>query len=245
MLETMTDFQTYEPKVVLAVGAHADDIDFGASGSVAKWAKDGAEVHYLVLTDGCKGSADTTMTSEQLIALREKEQKDAADTLGAKEVHFLHYEDGALEVTQALKKDIVRIIRQVKPDTVVVMDPTMVYSSEMGFINHPDHRAAGQATLDAVFPLARDHLSFPDLYTKEKLEPHKVQHVLLVNLEKQNYFVDITDTFQTKVQALKKHSSQVPPVAVLTKMLEQRASATGSKTGSKYAEGFVRIDCMR
>lgn len=238
----MADLQQYTPSVVLAVGAHADDIDFGASGALASWAAAGAQIHYLVITDGSKGSADHTMTSENLIALREQEQREAAAIVGATAVHFLRYEDGMLEVTMPLKKDIVRVIRQVRPDTIVVMDPSMIYYSELNFINHPDHRAAGQATLDAIFPLARDHLSFPDLYTEEKLEPHKVQHVLLINLEKQNYFVDITTSFQAKIAALQKHSSQVPDVQALTDMLAQRASALGRKTGSQYAEGFIRID---
>lgn len=238
----MTDHSPFTPKVALMIGAHADDIDFGASGAVAKWAKDGAEVHYLVITDGSKGSSDASMTCEQLIATREQEQRDAAAHLGAKEVHFLHYEDAALEVTQALKKDLVRVIRQVKPDTIVVMDPTFIYSAERGFINHPDHRAAGQATLDAIYPMARDHLTFPDLLEQEHLEPHKVAHVLLINFEKQNYYVDITDVFETKVEGLCKHVSQIPNPATVRSMLEQWASTTGAKTGSKYAEGFVRID---
>jgi len=238
----MTERVHFDPKVVLMVGAHADDIDFGASGSVAKWAKDGAEVHYLVITDGSKGSSDPSITVEQLIAMREQEQRDAAATLGAKEVHFLHYEDAMLEITMGLKKDIVRIIRQVRPDTVVVMDPTFVYSSDMGFINHPDHRAAGQATLDAVFPLARDRLTFPDLLEKEQLEPHNVAHMLLINLRDQNYFVDITDVFETKIAGLLKHTSQIPDPAGVRAMLQTWASVAGARTGHKYAEGFMRID---
>lgn len=238
----MAEFSSYIPKVVLAVGAHADDIDFGAAGSIAQWTKQGAEVHYLVITDGSKGSADPAITTAQLIALREQEQREAASVLGVKAVHFLHYEDGLLEITMSLKKDIVRIIRQVQPDTVVVMDPTTVYFSDFNFINHPDHRAAGQATLDAVFPLARDHLSFPELYQTEKLAPHKVAHVLLINMAEQNYFVDISDTFETKLTALQRHVSQVPDVAQLTERLQSRAATLGRKTGSRYAEGFMRVD---
>ena len=238
----MTEHVHFDPKVVLMVGAHADDIDFGASGSVAKWAQEGAEVHYLVITDGSKGSSDPNMTGDQLVAIREQEQRDAAATLGAKEVHFLRYEDAMLEVTIGLKKDIVRVIRQVRPDTVVVMDPTMVYSADMGFVNHPDHRAAGQATLDAVFPLARDRLTFPDLLEKEQLEPHKVAHLLLINLHEQNYFVDISDVFETKVAGLLKHTSQVPDPDSVRSMLKSWASVAGAKTGHKYAEGFMRID---
>lgn len=235
-------FLDYTPQIVLAVGAHADDIDFGASGSVARWAKDGARVEYLVITDGSKGSADRTITKEALVARREAEQRAAAETLGAVNVHFLHYEDGALEVTQELKKDIVRIIRQVKPDTVVVMDPTMVYSAQFGFINHPDHRAAGQATLDAVFPLARDHLAFPELLDQAKLEPHKVAHLLLLNFEKQNCYVDITETFDVKVAALGKHVSQLTAPEAAYAMLRTRAEVTGQKAGCQLAESFVRLD---
>ncbi|HWB38687.1 MAG TPA: PIG-L deacetylase family protein [Candidatus Saccharimonadales bacterium] len=238
----MADFADYSPKVVLAVGAHADDIDFGASGSVAKWARDGADVHYLVITDGSKGTEDRSITSEELANLRQKEQRAAAKSLGAKEVHFLGYEDGALEVTQALKKDIVRVIRQVRPDTVVVMDPTFIYSTERGFINHPDHRAAGQATLDAIFPLARDHKTFPDLLTDEGLEPHKVEHVLLVNFEKQNFFVDITETLDAKIAALQHHASQISDMDMVRKWITERAEVVGKEAGVKYAESFVRLD---
>jgi LmbE family N-acetylglucosaminyl deacetylase len=233
--------QPYVPERVLAIGAHADDIDFGASGSIAAWAKAGAYIEYVVITDGCKGSADTSMTSEQLVKLREDEQRKAAEILGAKDVHFLGYEDGALEVTQKLKKDLVEVIRKVRPDTVIVMDPTMVYSSQIGFINHPDHRAAGQATLDAIFPLARDHLSFPELYASG-LEPHKVAHVLLVNLEKQNCYIDITDTFDLKLEGLCAHASQIPSTDKVREMLRTRAEKTGEQAGFNLAEGFVRID---
>lgn len=241
----MSNYTPFTPKVALMVGAHADDIDFGASGTVAKWAKQGVEVHYLVVTDGSKGAHNPEVTSEQLVAIREQEQREAAATLGAREVHFLHYEDAMLEVTLPLKKDIVRIIRQIKPDTVVVMDPTVAYSvyNGMALINHPDHRAAAQATLDAVFPLARDRLTFPDLLTEEHLEPHKVEHVLLINMRgEQTYYVDITDVFETKVQGLFKHASQVPDQAAARAMLEQWAATAGAKTGTKYAEGFVRLD---
>jgi LmbE family N-acetylglucosaminyl deacetylase len=236
------DHTPITPKVALMVGAHADDIDFGASGAVAKWAKDGAEVHYLVITDGSKGSDDPDMTPGELSAMREQEQRDAAETLGARGVHFLHYEDAMLEATLQLKKDIVRVIRQVRPDTVVVMDPTMVYSSEMGVINHSDHRAAGQATLDAVYPLARDRMTFPDLLQDENLEPHKVAHVLLINHNKQNYYVNITDVFETKIAGLLKHVSQVPDPDAARSMLKSWAAMAGGKAGTTYAEGFVRID---
>lgn len=233
--------EPYQPQVVLAVGAHPDDIDFGAAGSVAAWAKAGARVEYLVITDGSKGSPEQDMTSDQLIQLRQREQRDAAAVLGVQKVHFFDYEDGQLEVTMELKKRLVRLIREVRPDTVVVMDPTFVYSSEQGFINHPDHRAAGQATLDAVFPLARDHLSFPDLYA-EGLQPHKVAHLLLINLDKQNCFIDISETLEMKLTALCKHVSQIPDKARLIDMLKGRSRELGKQAGYRYAESYMRVD---
>jgi LmbE family N-acetylglucosaminyl deacetylase len=238
----MIKFEPLQPGVVLAVGAHADDIDFGASGTVASYAAAGAEIHYVVITDGSKGSTDPNMTKEELIAVRETEQRNAAQALGVREVHFLRYEDAMLEVTMQLKKDLVRLIRQIRPDTVIVMDPTVIYFADYNFINHPDHRAAGQATLDAVFPLARDHLSFPDLYLQEKLEPHKVAHLLLINMKEQNYYVDITTTFERKITGLMQHISQVPNQEQVISMLRQRASGLGAKIGAEYAEGFMRID---
>ena len=235
-------FPPLSPRVILAVGAHPDDIDFGASGSIAKWAREGAEVHYLVITDGSKGSSDGEMTTEKLIQTRQHEQREAAKTLGAHAVHFFDYEDAHLEVTMDLKKKITELIRRVKPDTVVVMDPTMVYIADQGFINHSDHRAAGLATLDAVYPMARDHLTFPDLMAKG-LPPHKVQHLLLMNLEKHNYLVDISDTLATKLEALAKHESQLPDPEGMRDMLTARAEKLGGLAGCRYAEAFVRVDC--
>ncbi|MEO7364432.1 MAG: PIG-L family deacetylase [Candidatus Saccharimonadales bacterium] len=150
-----------KPRIVLGVGAHPDDIDFMAAGSLAAFAAAGASVHYLILTDGSSGTADRSADSAALVTMRKAEQDAAAAAVGATSSRFLDYRDGQLEVTMELKRDIVRVIRELRPDTVITFDPTLAYFSPMGFINHPDHRAAGQATLDAVFPLARDHLSFP------------------------------------------------------------------------------------
>lgn len=239
-----TPFLDYTPQKVLVVGAHADDIDVTAGGTVAAWTQAGAGVEYLVITDGSKGSAEADMDSARLVRLRQAEQQAAAEILGAHKVHFLGYEDGLLEVTMDLKRDIVRVIREVRPDTVVVMDPTMIYSEEYGYINHPDHRAAGQATLDAVFPLARDHLSFPDLLTHDHLEPHKVSHVLLTHFNKQNCWVDISQTFDLKLTAMLKHASQVDNQQQMKDMLRTRAEHAGQQAGCRYAEGFVRIDTL-
>ncbi|MEJ0073518.1 MAG: PIG-L deacetylase family protein [Candidatus Saccharibacteria bacterium] len=197
------------PKSFLCVAAHPDDMEFGAAGTVAKFVAGGAKGYYLILTDASKGTADRTIEPKQLTALRQEEQRAAAGILGLEKVFFGDYEDGALEVTQDVKRDIVRAIREVKPEVVITMDPSFIYSAEYGFINHPDHRAAGQATLDAVYPLARDHLSFPELL-KEGLEPHKTATVLLTNFEKHGFLVDITDHMETKLKALGAHASQLP-----------------------------------
>jgi LmbE family N-acetylglucosaminyl deacetylase len=232
----------YTPKVVLAVGAHADDIDITAGGSLLRWAQEGAEVYYLILTDGSRGSSDTAATHENVASQRQADQRAAAEIVGAKDVFFLTYTDGELEVTMDLKRDIVRAIRRVKPDTVIVMDPSVLYSQARGIINHPDHRAAGQATLDAVYPLARDHLSFPEVAAEEGLAPHKVEHVLLTNFDTQDYYVDISEQFERKLDVVAAHASQFSDRNQMKGFLEPQAQALGSKTGSAYAEGFVRID---
>ena len=230
-----------KPKVVLGVAAHPDDLDFGASGTMAGFAKNGAAVHYLIITDGSKGSDDLNLSSAELIKIREDEQRNAVKSIGGKSVTFLGYPDGELEVTMALKKDIVKVIRTLKPDVVITMDPSMLYSAKRGFINHPDHRAAGQATLDSVFPLARDHMVFPELFVNGYL-PHKTQTVLLTNFDTNNFVVDITETFPNKIAALKAHASQIGDIDEVKKWLAEVASMIGKPAGYKYAEGFVRID---
>jgi LmbE family N-acetylglucosaminyl deacetylase len=239
-----TYHEQLHPKIVLGVGAHPDDVDFMAAGTLAKWAAEGAAVHYLVLTDGSSGSADPSADSQQLVAMRKAEQDAAAEAVGAVGSKFLDYTDGQLEITMELKKDIIRAIRELKPDVVITFDPSMIYDAALGFINHPDHRAAAQATLDAVFPLARDHMSFPELIA-EGYQPHKVATVLLSNFSKQEFFVDITSSIDKKIAALAAHASQMPDMDAVEKRMRDMAASTGGKAGCAYAEGFVRIDTMR
>ena len=236
-----TKFNELKPSVVLGIAAHPDDLDFGAGGTMALFANQGAEVHYLILTDGSKGSEDYNASTKDLTALRQAEQRAAVDAIGGKGVTFLHYPDGELEVTMKLKKDIVQVIRTIKPDVVITMDPSMLYSARRGFINHPDHRAAGQATLDAVFPLARDHLSFPELF-KNGFIPHKTKTVLLTNFDNGNFYIDITSTFKHKIAALTAHTSQIADIKNTTLWMESIAKATGEQAGYNLAESFVRID---
>ena len=242
-MATRQEFSELRPKVVLGVAAHPDDLDFGAGGTMARFAADGADVHYLILTDGSAGSSDRDMSPVELIKLREKEQRDAVKAIGGKGVEFLGYQDGRLEVTMELKREVVKEIRRVKPDVLVIFDPSMMYSAKRGFINHPDHRAASQAALDAVFPLARDHLAFPELMA-EGIEPHITPTVLMVNFNEHNYFVDITDTFDKKIAALAAHPSQIPDMAAVEERMRQLAEADGKEAGVRLAEAFVRIDLV-
>ena len=234
------NFSPLTPKIVLGVVAHPDDLDVGAGGTLAHFARAGAEVHYLILTDGGKGSDDMTMTSAQLTALRHAEQQTALDIVGGKSITFLDYPDGELEVTMELKKEIVKVVRTIKPEVVITMDPSVIYSASNGIINHPDHRAAGQATLDAVFPLARDRLTFPDLYAAG-YEPHKTATILMVNFNESNFAVDITNTFETKINALKAHVSQFGDLKGST-WLRDMAETQGRQAGYELAESFMRID---
>ncbi len=230
------------PTIVLGIAAHPDDLDYGASGTLAKYVKQGAEVHYLIVTDGSKGS-EKDISSAELIKIRIDEQRDAVAIVGGKNVRFLNYADGELEVTMNLKKDIVREIRRIKPDVVITMDPTVLYYAPTGFINHPDHRAVGQATVDAVFPLARDHLSIPSLF-KEGFESHKTKTLLLINMDPNicNYYEDITDTFAVKIRAITAHSSQVEDVQGTTKKMQMLAAERGKIAACELAESFVRLN---
>ena len=239
-----TSYPPLKPKVVLGVAAHADDLDlldFGSTGTFAKFAEGGARVYYLIVTDGSKGTHDRSVDAKDLAARREAEQREALQTIGGTEVHFLHYPDAEVEPTKYLKRDLVRAIRQLKPDVVITLDPTFVYSAEHGIINHPDHRAVGQATLDAVYPLARDYKSFPEL-EKEGLEPHEVTTVLLANFNHGNYHVDITSTIDKKIRSIGAHKSQLNNVAQWEDKIRSAAAACGKEHGCEYAECFVRID---
>ncbi len=226
------------PKVVLGVAAHPDDLDFGASGTFAKWAKEGTACYYLICTDGSKGSDDPEMTEAKLIKIRRQEQKDAARILGLKDVFFLKHPDTQLMADYSLKEEITYYIRKLKPEVVITMDPTFVYSSKFGFINHTDHRAAGQATLDAVFPLARDRLTFPN-HLAQGLTPHKTKFLYLVSFENPTEVVDISEVIKTKLTALRAHKSQIKKASLAG--IKKRLKQLGKEYGFDYGEGFVKI----
>lgn len=232
----------FKGKTILAVGAHPDDNDFGFGATVAKAAKAGAKVIYLLATTGQRGSSNKSLNAANLSKIRIREQLKAAEVLGVKSVHFLDYKDGELVPDIQLKEKIVRFIRRYRPDLVFTSDPSRFFFKEAGFINHADHRAIGEATLDAVFPLARDLLSFPE-HGKLGLKPHKVQELLMPSFlpEDANYFIEVEDTFETKIKALLCHRSQIKSVQALRKRMKAKAIAVGKKAGFKFAEAFIRL----
>ncbi len=232
----------FSGKTVLVVGAHPDDNDFGAGATVAKAVKQGAEVIYLIATAGQRGSSDEAMTPERLSQIRREEQQEAAKSLGVREVQFLDYVDGELLPDLKLKEEVVRFIRRYRPDVVFTMDPSYFYFKTLGFVNHSDHRAIGEATLDACFPLARDLLSFPQ-HIKAGLPPHKVKDLLLYSIVPENatFYVDVTETFEAKIRALALHKSQIGDIRKIEGRLRGRAEAAGKLAGCRLAESFVRL----
>ena len=228
------------PERALVVTPHPDDAEIGCGGTIAKWVREGAQVVYVLCTNGDKGSSDPEMTSARLAEIREKEQQDAADTLGVKEVVFLRHPDGELEDTREFRGQLVREIRRHRPDAVLCPDPF-----RQTFYLHRDHRICGQVTLDAVFPYARDHLHFQEL-TRMGLETHKVGTILLWRAEEPETFSDIADTLDLKCQALLCHHSQVSnPGRDATEFLRKHAKSLGERGGLEYAEAFRRIDLRR
>lgn len=205
---------------VLGVFAHPDDPEFFAGATFARWAAEGVEITFLLATSGDKGSADPEMTHEHLIEIREEEQRRAAAALGVKKVIFLRYHDGELEPSLDLRRDITRVVRQTKPDVVVTLDPTTWYSATS--VNHPDHRAIGEAALAAVFPTARDRLNFVEMERDEGLEVHKTRLVYIAGTQNPNIKVDVTDYIDTQINALREHKSQIKDMDGLAERLRER-----------------------
>ena len=207
---------------VLGVFAHPDDPEFFAGGTFAKWAADGAEITFLVATSGDKGSADPEMTHERLAAIREDEERQAAAALGVKEVIFLRYKDGELFPTLELRRDITRVIRMIQPDVVVTLDPTVFWRGGGG-INHPDHRAIGAATLEAVFPTARDRLNFIEHERDEGLPTHKVGTVYIAGAAEPTHTVDVTESLETQIESLRAHKSQIADMDKMAERIRERS----------------------
>lgn len=236
---------TQTPPRVLIVMAHPDDGEFSCGATVARWASEGRDIHYCLVTDGQVGDAgDTEITSEQLAQVRQREARAAARALGVRnDVIFLHYMDSRLEPTLELRRDIARVIRMIKPDVMICQDPTVRWSGQ-GYINHPDHRAAGEATLAAIMPVASTRLAFPEL-AAEGLAPHNVREIYISGTQTPDRWVDITDFLDVKIAALREHKSQLrdwdPAEGVRHWASENAAAARKCGHDMQYAEAFKYI----
>jgi LmbE family N-acetylglucosaminyl deacetylase len=232
------------PERILTVTAHPDDVDFGAAGSVAAWVCDGAQVTYCVVTDGDAGGFDPSVPRRQIGPIRRAEQTAAAATLGVTNLIFLGYPDGRLEPTVNLRRDITRVIRQVRPDRVVCQSPERLW--DRLFASHPDHLAAGEAAIAAVYPDARNPFAFPELLREEGLEAHTVGELWIMAAPRVNEYVDVTDTLEAKLAALRSHVSQETDRGGqleprIRGWLEANAAAAGWPAG-RLAEAFYRLD---
>jgi LmbE family N-acetylglucosaminyl deacetylase len=226
------------PARVMSIHAHPDDQEFTVGGTLAKWARAGSVVATLCITSGDAGSNEHTppeMTRDALRPIREEEQREACRLLGIAEVIFLHYEDGVLTPTIALRRDLTRIIRRFRPDAVVCGDPTVRFYGA-NYMNHPDHRAAADAVLDAVFPSAETRFIFPELLA-EGLDPHKVRSVFIHGAERPDTYIDIAETLDAKLSALKAHRSQMGKWDP-TKMITGWARMQGAKKKLAAAEAY-------
>lgn len=229
-----------EPVSMVVIVAHHDDIEFGCAGSVARWVAEGATVTYVIVTDGSAGSNEVGIAREYLTKRRREEQIAAASAVGVHDVRFLGYQDGVLEPTIQLRRDLTRIIRQVKPYRVICQDPTTVFAGDF-YINHPDHRAAGEAAIYATFPSSESRPIFPELLD-EGLEPHKVGELFLNLSMKPTHYVDISDYIEQKMAALSQHQSQIGDLEAAEKgalkFVRKMNSENGENAGVGYAEMF-------
>lgn len=227
----------FTPQRAMSIHAHPDDQEFGVAGTLAKWAKAGCEIVSVIITSGDSGSNDPSKNGKyksELAALREDEQRAANAVLGIKEAVFLHYPDGELEATIPLRKELTRLIRKYKPEVVVTGNMEGAFYGD-DYINHPDHRAAAEAATYAVFPSAGTRLLFADLL-EAGYEPHNVKRLYIHGAEKPDTWIDISAEIETKIQALRKHTSQLEDD--IEKMIREWAAEAGKEKGLAFAETF-------
>jgi LmbE family N-acetylglucosaminyl deacetylase len=219
---------------VLVIGAHPDDPEFGAGGTIGAFTRNGQAVHYVVCTDGSRGTKDRQADPIDLARTRAREQRAAADVLGVGNIFFFNQSDGSLAVTLELRRNLARIIRRTRPHVVISHDPWRLYQM------HPDHRAAGFLTTDA-FVAARDHLYHPELFFEEGLEPYDVPELWLYGPAEIDHFVDISPTLERKIEAIMCHASQLRDPAGTAERLRARAAEAGERHGVPAAEEFKRL----
>ena len=222
---------------VLVITAHPDDSEFGAGGTVAKLVKEGKQVVYCIVTNGNKGSGDRTMTPERLVKIREEEQRNAARVLGVETVDFLGFPDCEVEDTRESRMAVAAAIRRHRPDLLICQNP---HRTKNPGGSHRDHRIVAGIALDCVYPLARDHMAFPELLA-QGLEPHKVKEVHMMWWDNPELIVDVSETMDLKIKALACHASQFQDFAAVEKRVRERGAQLGKPKGYAYAETFDRV----
>lgn len=229
-----------EPQSILVILAHPDDPEFFCGATLARWISAGHTVNYCLFTKGEKGGNGGSESSLEISTNREKEQLNAARTLGVKDVHFLDFEDGYLLPTLEARKQVVRIIRLLKPDIVVTCDPLNVFHRE-NYLNHPDHLAAGKIVLEAIFPAVGNPLYFPELIDQEKLLPHQVNEVWISLTNQADITLDVTDFWEFKIKALHEHKSQIGEIKAFDQRMLSRHTGDSSDEHPRFEERFKRI----
>ena len=242
MTDSTSSSQPAPPLRIVGFFAHPDDAEFTCGGSAAVWSDQGAEITYVVVTNGAAGSNDPDCDLAELVKIREAEQRAACAATGVREVIFLGYPDGVLQPTLELRRDITRLIRRLKPDRVICGDPSVLIYGD-SYINHPDHHAVDISTVHAVYPCAGSRPIFPELLD-EGLEPHQVKELYLAGDDKQaNVHVDISSTIERKIEALRCHKSQIDVGD--GQWIRDWASEVGKPVGLQYAEAFRVITLVR
>jgi LmbE family N-acetylglucosaminyl deacetylase len=223
---------------VMVISPHPDDVDFGCSGTIAKWIRAGMDIIYVICTSGDKGT-DHPMAPESVAVLREKEQVAAAEIVGVRKVIFLRLKDGELDNNREFRKMLVRVLRQYRPDVVLSMDPANLRFENV-YVAHADHRAAALAVFDAIYPAARNRNFFPGLL-EEGLMPHAVKRIYFFGTADPNTWIDISETIETKIEALRAHKSQVGEFEDLSAWVRERFGLLGKEKGFAYAEAFRQL----
>jgi LmbE family N-acetylglucosaminyl deacetylase len=228
------------PQQILVILAHPDDPEFFCGGTLTRWARAGHTIDYYLFTCGDKGSNDRKVDPTELCATRRREQLEAAHVIGARDVHFMGLPDGYIEPTVELRKEIARILRAHHPDILVTCDPNNLFPSNTYGINHPDHRYAGQIVLDAAFPAAGNPLYFPELLTEEGLEPHTPREiwVAIPTAANTTVTIDVTDCWENKIAAIRRHASQINDPVQLEERLRSRHSTESTTENPRYEERF-------
>jgi LmbE family N-acetylglucosaminyl deacetylase len=243
-VSAVADEQAQPVRRILVVAAHPDDVDFGSAGTIATWTDAGLEVSYCIVTDGDAGGFDPEVPRSAIAGIRQDEQRKAAAALGVTDVEFLGYPDGRLMVSVDLRRDITRVIRRARPDRMVVPSPHRDLRSLYG--SHPDHQAVGEAALCAIYPDARNPFAHPELLTEEGLETHTVPEVWVMSSNgRADHYVDITDTFDRKIAALRAHTSQTAHMTTLEERMRAWGSAQAQAAGlpaGRLAEGYLVLD---